>query len=156
MKWSDETREAQGRQSIAEGERNKARVLSLLMKKPLTFSELKKDAGLSAPVLTKHLKTLTEEAMIQKAISRDEKVVYQVISEKKAVGLIGALFAGIFFYIVGRKLSAETMDSIRRDLEKAITKETSNELEGNLEKWEAQKEEKKATVIEREEETDKE
>ena len=115
------------------GERNKVRVLSVLMKKPFTFSELKKTVGLSAPVLTKHLKALSEEGLIQKAIARDDRIVYQVISQKKAVGLIGALFAGIFFYIVGNNLSAETMDSIRRDLEQVISKEASEAFEKELE-----------------------
>ena len=101
MKWSDKAKEAQGRQSIAEGERNKAKVLSILMKKPLTFSEVKKEAGLSAPVLTKHLKALSEEGVVQKAIARDDRIVYQVISKKKAVSLIGALFGGVFFYWEG-------------------------------------------------------
>jgi DNA-binding transcriptional regulator GbsR (MarR family) len=118
-------KEAQGRMSIAEGDRNKARVLGILMKKPLAFSELKEAAKLSSPVLSKHLKVLSEEGMIQKALSRDDKVVYQVISEKQAVKFIETLFGSIFLYIFGRKLSAETMDSIRRDLEKMISKEDS-------------------------------
>jgi DNA-binding HxlR family transcriptional regulator len=118
-------KEAQGRMSIAEGDRNKARVLGILMEKPLTFSELKEAAKLSSPVLSKHLKALSEEGMIQKALSRDDRIVYQVISEKQAVNFIETLFGAFFFYIFGRKPSAETRDSIRRDFEKIISKEDS-------------------------------
>jgi DNA-binding transcriptional ArsR family regulator len=127
-------KEAQGEMSIAQGNRNRARVVSVLMEKPLTFSELKAAVKLSSPVLTKHLKVLSKEGLIQKALARDNRVVYQVISEKKAVSFIGTLFAGLFLYIVGRNLSAETMDSIRRDLEKMISKEDSETWEKELEK----------------------
>jgi DNA-binding HxlR family transcriptional regulator len=70
LKKKDKIKEAQGRQSIAEGERNKAKVLGILMKNPLTFSEIKKEVGLSSPVLTKHLRALSEEGLIQKELSR--------------------------------------------------------------------------------------
>ena len=134
MKKKDaKIKEAQGRMSIAEGDRNKARVLGILIEKPLTFSELKKAVNLSSPVLSKHLKALSEQGMIQKALSRDDKIVYQVISEKQAVNFIGTLFETFFLNIVGSKLSAETMDSIRRDLEQMISKEDSDAFEKELE-----------------------
>ena len=133
-KWKDaKIKEAQGRESIARRERNKARVLAILMEKPLTFSELKREANLSSPVLTNHLKALSKEGLVQKEISRDENVVYKVVSKKKAVSLLGALFSGMFFYIVGRKLSAETMTSITRDLERVVSKEESEAFEKELE-----------------------
>ena len=75
-----------------------------------------------------------EEEMIQKALSRDDKVVYQVISKKQAVNFIETLFGTFFLYIFGRKLSAETRDSIRRDLEKMISKEDSEAWERELER----------------------
>lgn len=139
MKEKDaKIKEAQGRESIAEGKRNKARVLSILIEKPLTFSELKEKAGISSPVLAKHLKALSEEGLIQKVLARDDLIVYQVISNKKAVSLLGALFANIFFYIVGKKLSAETMNSIRRDLEQVISIEESESFEKDFEQRQEQ------------------
>ena len=140
MKRKDaKIKEAQGRVSIAEGERNKAKVLSTLMKRPLTFSEIKKGVGLSSPVLSKHLKLLTEEGLIQKALSRNDEIVYQVISQKQAVTFLGSLFSAVFFYIVGRTLSVDTMDSIRRDLEKVVSTEDSESFEEELEKWDESK-----------------
>lgn len=125
--------------SVVEGDRNKAKVLSILMENPLTFSELKKAAKLSSPVLAKHLKALSEEGLVQKNLSRDDRVVYQVLSRKEAVSLIALLFSGFFLYIVGRKLSAETMTSIIRDLEKTISPEEAEKLAEELENWEPHK-----------------
>ena len=39
----------------------------------------------------------------------------------------------MFFYIVGRKLSAETMTSITRDLERVVSKDESEAFEKELE-----------------------
>jgi DNA-binding MarR family transcriptional regulator len=92
----------------------------------LTFSDLKKKVELSSPVLTKHLKSLSKEGLIQKTLSRDDRIVYQIISQKEVVGLLESLFTGFIFYIVGIHLSDETRDSIRRDLEKFVSNDDSS------------------------------
>ena len=59
-------------------------------------------------------------------------VVYRVVSKKKAVGFLNAVISGILLAIIGRKLSAETLDSIRRDLEKVVSDDVDSEFNENM------------------------
>ena len=141
MKRKDaKIKEAKGRKSRIKGGENRARIVAILMEQPLGFNKLSEEVKLSSPVLSNHLKALIKDGLIQKAFARDGKVVYRVFSKKKAVTFLNAIVSAILLAIIGRKLSAETMDSIRRDLEQVVSEKTESEFtESMIEKMDESK-----------------
>lgn len=94
-------KEAQGRKSRKAGSLNRARILSLLRAQPLTFKELHKEIGLSQPVLSKHLKKLKDEELIEKTFDEAKnKVVYRIVSVKEAQDAVKASLMEMLTYIL--------------------------------------------------------
>lgn len=79
-----ETKKALGRKSRTIGKENRSRVYLLLTKKPLTFTELLEESGLSRASLSNHLKNLTRDKRVTKVLENNQ-VVYKANLETDKV-----------------------------------------------------------------------
>jgi DNA-binding HxlR family transcriptional regulator len=95
-----EALEAQGRRSRQIAGQNQLKVLLPLVKKPLTFSELRKKTRFSKPVLAKHLKFwINDEIIYKDTIKSNEtaepkevgKIVYRIISGELIPDIVKAM-----------------------------------------------------------------
>jgi DNA-binding transcriptional ArsR family regulator len=101
LKEKDERiREAQGEKSKTIARQNRLVIFLTLIDKPLTFSELLRETGVSRPVLAKHLKVLQRNGSIDKdTVKQDEttnpaeigKIVYRVKTEMIIPDIVKAL-----------------------------------------------------------------
>lgn len=124
LKRKDERiREAQGEKSRQMATLNEIRIFEVLMR-PLTFSELQKEIGLSKPVLSKHLRTMMNDDRIYKdTIKRDEtmnlkeigKIVYRVNSKLAISVIVDAIESTL--HLTNPKFDEEAKAEIKRHLE---------------------------------------
>lgn len=120
MRTRKNLKEAQGRANRYEGELTKAKIQNLLREQPLTFGQLAEKAKLSKPIIWKYLERLRKEKLIEKTI-KDNKVVYQIVSEEKTKESVMAVFFYFLSYVLGG-VSAETKKSIEKLVEEAMKK----------------------------------
>jgi DNA-binding transcriptional regulator GbsR (MarR family) len=116
-------REAQGEKSRQTARFNEIRVFQALMR-PLTFSELQRETRLSKPVLSKHLRTLMNDASIYKdTIKRDEttnpeeigKIVYRANSRMIIPDIVDAIEYTL--HLTNPDFDEEAKAEIKRHLE---------------------------------------